>query len=489
MEAVVVFPHQLFKNHPGFQKDRLILLVEEARFFSEFQFHKQKLIFHRATLKSFESSLKKKGYKTQYIEGGVKEALEKITPKVLHVAELDDAPLMKMITSLAKSLQIRLEVAPSPGFLTDLNEFFSFFKGKKQLRFEPFYIAQRKRLDLLLDKGGKPLGGKWSLDAENRKKLPKTVKIPEPFKPRMGKELDEAIEYIEKKYAHHPGMIESFNYPVTHGEARKSLAHFLEHRLPLFGDYEDAISQKESTLFHSSLSPLLNVGLLTPDEVVEGAIESFKRGRIPLNCAEGFIRQVIGWREYVRGVYHLIGDQERKGNFFKHKRKLPPSFYDGTTGIVPIDATIQKVMKHGYAHHIERLMVLGNFFFLCEIDPNEVYRWFMELFIDAYDWVMVPNVYGMSQYADGGMITTKPYMSGSNYLLKMSDYPKGDWCKIWDALFWRFMIKHSSFFENQPRLNVLCQMAKKKKKEKGLLQLAETFMEGMGTRQGKTGRK
>ncbi len=177
---------------------------------------------------------------------------------------------------------------------------------------------------------------------------------------------------------------------------------FIQHRLPLFGTYEDAIVKGESFLFHSVLSPLLNIGLLTPEEVVQEVNKAFKKNKAPLNSVEGFIRQVIGWREYVRACYVLIGNQERIGNFFKHEKALPKGFWKGKTGIEPVDATIQKVLKNGYCHHIERLMILGNFLLLMETDPKEVYRWFMANFVDAYDWVMVPNVYGMSQYADGG---------------------------------------------------------------------------------------
>ncbi len=221
---------------------------------------------------------------------------------------------------------------------------------------------------------------------------------------------------------------------------------------------------------------LINVGLLTPDLVIKETMAYAHKQKVPLNSLEGFIRQVIGWREFVRGVYHAIGEKQRKGNFFGHERKMPKAFYDGSTGILPIDETIGKLMQSAYLHHIERLMVLGSFFLISEISPNAIYRWFMELFIDAYDWVMVPNVYGMSQYADGGMMTTKPYFSGSNYILKMSDYPRGDWCAIWDALFWRFMIKHLKFFEDQPRLSVLCQMARKKKEDTDQIAKARKFL-------------
>ena len=196
---------------------------------------------------------------------------------------------------------------------------------------------------------------------------------------------------------------------------------------------------------------MLNVGLITPQEIVSESLQFARKNNIPINSTEGFIRQIIGWREFIRGIYECKGSEQRTKNFWGFKRKIPKSFYDGSTGIEPIDITIKKVLKTGYCHHIERLMVLGNFMILCEFDPDEVYRWFMELFIDAYDWVMVPNVYGMSQFADGGLMATKPYISGSNYLMKMSDYKKGEWQTIWDALFWRFMHVHRDFFSKKSK--------------------------------------
>lgn len=476
MECVLVFPHQLFENHPSFKKDRPIFLIQEARFFSEFAFHKQKLIFHRASLKSFEKNLKEKGYQTHYIEKDLNKVFEETPFSKVYIAELDDFELEKKIHSLVKRFKIKLVVDPTPGFLTSIKEFQSLFKGKKRLRFETFYIYQRKRLDILLEKNGKPVGGKWSTDQENRKRIPKSFKIPKPFQASQGEDLKEALSYVEKNSSKNPGSSESFNYPTNHKEAKKALRDFLKNRFIFFGDYEDAILEKEHILFHSCLSPLLNVGLLTPDIVLKEAMEHLKKHKVPLNSIEGFVRQLIGWREFIRGVYHSIGRQQKKHNFFKHKKRVPQAFYKAATGILPIDESIKKLQSHAYLHHIERLMILGNFFLLCEIDPNEIYRWFMELFIDSYDWVMVPNVYGMSQYADGGLMTTKPYFSSSNYILKMSDYRKGSWCEIWDALFWRFMIKHLQFFETQPRLSVLCQMAKKKRENKTLLNLAETFL-------------
>jgi deoxyribodipyrimidine photolyase-related protein len=226
---------------------------------------------------------------------------------------------------------------------------------------------------------------------------------------------------------------------------------------------------------------MLNVGLITPDEVLRKALTFANENNVPLNSTEGFVRQIIGWREFIRGVYLAKGGEERTRNFWGFDRKIPDSFYTGETGIPPVDKTIKKVLETGYCHHIERLMVLGNFMLLCEIDPDEVYRWFMELFIDAYDWVMVPNIYGMSQFADGGLTSTKPYISGSNYLMKMSDYPKGEWQETWDGLFWRFMHVHRDFFDSNPRLSMLVRNLDRMSEEKlnNHLGKAEEFLKSL----------
>jgi deoxyribodipyrimidine photolyase-related protein len=255
-------------------------------------------------------------------------------------------------------------------------------------------------------------------------------------------------------------------YPTGFESSRKWLSQFLEYRFAEFGPYEDAIVAENSILNHSVLSPMMNVGLLTPEEVIRATLEFADQNSIPLNSTEGFVRQIMGWREFLRGIYEVKGSYQRTFNYWNFKRKIPASFYNGTTGIEPIDQTIKKVLKTGYCHHIERLMVLGNFMLLCEFDPDEVYRWFMELFIDAYDWVMVPNVYGMSQFADGGLMASKPYISGSNYLMKMSNYKKGEWQAVWDGLFWRFMDTHRDFFTQNPRLGMLVRMFDKMPPEK-----------------------
>ncbi|MEJ2004055.1 MAG: FAD-binding domain-containing protein, partial [Cyclobacteriaceae bacterium] len=271
---------------------------------------------------------------------------------------------------------------------------------------------------------------------------------------------------------------DNFIYPVTHYQAEEWLSDFIEKRIIKFGDYEDAISDRSAFLFHSVLTPALNIGLLTPQQVIEEIMKNHEKTPIPLNSLEGFIRQVIGWREFMRGIYRYKGTYQRKHNFFGHSRKIPESFWNGNTGIDPLDDVIKKVNQHAYAHHIERLMVLGNFMLLCEFDPDEVYQWFMELFIDAYDWVMVPNVYGMTQYADGGLITTKPYISSSNYIRKMSNYGKGEWSEIWDGLYWRFLHIHRDKFENNQRMNMMMSILDRMDQEKleAHLEVADNFL-------------
>ena len=226
---------------------------------------------------------------------------------------------------------------------------------------------------------------------------------------------------------------------------------------------------------------MLNVGLITPNAVIDSCLKYATDNDIPINSTEGFVRQIIGWREFIRGMYECRGSEERTTNFWNFDKKIPSSFYDGTTGIPPIDKTIKKILQTGYCNHIERLMVIGNFMMLCEFDPDEVYRWFMELFIDSYDWVMVTNIYGMSQFADGGLMATKPYISGSNYLMKMSNYKKGEWQATWDGLFWRFMDTHRAFFLSNPRLGMLVRMYDKmpKEKQQSHLENASNYLESL----------
>jgi deoxyribodipyrimidine photolyase-related protein len=462
-KAFLIFPHQLFESNFEIIQNQDVFLIEEYLFFSQYKFHKQKLVFHRASMKGHEVYLNTKTTREiNYIEAtDPKHDIRLLLPFLIdqNYTELTyidptDNYLSKRIHSFAN--QIRITEVANPSFLNAKTENSEFFKGKKRMFQTEFYISQRKKFKILIDEAQSPIGGQWSFDADNRKKYPAKKTPPVTFFENQDAIYAEAVQYVETNFGGNLGQINTnYTYPSTYEAAQKWLDTFLQNRFAEFGEYEDAIVKTELVINHSLLSPLINAGLLNPAEVIEKTLAFAQTKNIPLNSTEGFVRQVIGWREFIRAVYELKGGQERSTNFWKFKRKIPASFYTGTTGIEPIDLTIKKVLATGYCHHIERLMILGNFMLLCEFDPDEVYRWFMELFIDAYDWVMVPNVYGMSQFADGGLMSTKPYFSGSNYIMKMSDYPKGIWQVTWDALFWRFMNVNRLVLKKNPRLAML----------------------------------
>lgn len=484
----IIFPHQLFKNHPALSKDRKIILVEEWLFFRQYKFHKQKIMLHRASMKQYEQELAAQQYQVEYIEAIQKECdcqlliarLSKKKIREIHIADPVDNWLSSRINRACRKAGIRLVISPSPNFINSLPEVTEYFNNRKTYFQTDFYTWQRKQRKVLLDKTGQPEGGKWTYDTENRKKYPAKQQPPALPHSNPGSFIQEAAVYTEKHFSANYG--DSRTRPlfvVSRQESEKWLDDFLSTRFAEFGMYEDAIVASESVLHHSVLTPMLNIGLLSPQTILNKAILYARKKDIPLNSLEGFVRQIMGWREFIRIVYEREGSYQRTRNYWNFTRKIPASFWNGTTGILPIDITIKKILRTGYCHHIERLMVLGNFMLLCEFDPNEVYRWFMEMFIDAYDWVMVPNVYGMTQFADGGLMTTKPYISGSNYLMKMSDYPKGDWQATWDGLFWRFMNVHRSFFSQNPRLGMLLNTLDKMDpvKRKSHFQQAEKFLQ------------
>lgn len=481
-KAVLIFPHQLFEHHPCLDKKLPIYLIEHPRFFTNFTFHKQKIMLHRASMKAYYDLLIKNRHDVTYINFTEAQKLftllKKNNIKEINYCDVSDVELDKQLNKEAKKNNLTINIIDSPAFLTPIDLFKKMFKNKKNYLMNSFYIKQRKRLNILITKDKKPVGGSWSFDKDNRKPLPENIKVPKIWTPRENNYTKEATTYTQKHFKKNYGSLENFIYPVTHADAKKWLQNFLKHRLALFGDYEDAIDQTYPFLFHSLLSPLLNTGLLTPDYVVQETLKFSKKEKVPLNSLEGFIRQIIGWREFVHCVYRLEEKNERK-NYFNHTNKLPKSFYDGSTTLEPVDSTIKKVLTYAYAHHIERLMILGNILLLCCIDPDEIYTWFMELFIDAYDWVMVPNVYSMSQFADGGLMTTKPYFSSSNYVLKMSNYQKNRWNKIWDALFWNFMHEHRKKLAKNPRLALLMGQLKRMKPAtlKKHQEVAQKFLE------------
>lgn len=490
-KVFLIFPHQLFREIFTLEQAGEVYLIEEYLFFNQYKYHKQKLVLLRASMKYYENYLQDNGIKVTYIPAtsvqcDVRVLIAELKQKNFDSIEFYDVCdnwLEKRIIETCKRINIPIKENPTPLFINSKDDLKIYFGTRQKYVQTDFYIQQRKILNILIESNGKPKGGKWSFDPDNRLKYPKVKIAPKVVFPAATEFHKEAIEYVEKNYSNNFGNISNeFIYPATHQQSILWLNQFLETRFSEFGEYEDAIVNDEHILHHSVLAPILNIGLLLPLEIIDAAIDYGTKHNISLNSLEGFIRQIIGWREFIRGVYVYKGAQERTTNYWKFNKEIPSSFYSASTGIEPIDKTIKKLLKTAYNHHIERLMILGNFMLLCEFNPDRVYQWFMEMYIDAYDWVMVPNVYGMSQFSDGGIVATKPYISGSNYLMKMGDYRKGAWQEVWDGLFWRFMHVHRYFFINNPRLGLLVRSFDRMdaKIRQNHLKLAECYLSGLG---------
>ncbi|MEM9342514.1 MAG: cryptochrome/photolyase family protein [Pseudomonadota bacterium] len=491
--TLVILPNQLFDPHPGLDTspDRIVL-YEDPLFFGDAQYpmrlHKQKLWLHRATMARYLDRLQADGHTASIrlyehrtdATARLIDSLASDGTTTITMAHPVDHAAERRLHAATNSAGITLEFLDTPAFLNTRADNDAWSSGRKRWFMAEYYKSQRRRLDFLMD-GDDPVGGQWSFDEDNRKKVPKTLlnQLPIIDWPTHDATDERARDSVNADFPDALGSIDQLYYPTSHAAAAQWLNQFLERRFDQFGDYEDAIVEGESWLWHAVLTPALNIGLLTPRQIVDATLAHAAKRDVPLNSLEGFLRQIIGWREFMRATYEDLGTRMRTTNHWQHTRKMPASFYDGTTGIGPIDDTIRRTLRTGYCHHIERLMILGGFMFLCEIDPDEVYRWFMEMYVDSYDWVMVPNAYAMSQHADGGLITTKPYFSGSNYVRKMSHWAKGDWADTWDGLYWRFIINHSDELASNPRWAMMCRTAERMKPETrdAHLKNAEAFLE------------
>lgn len=445
MDIFIIFPVNLYSDIKNLY-NKNVYLMEEPRYFTDFKYHKLKLAYHRATLKSYYDYLISEKINVKYIELiKVDEAYKELnkSKKKINIYECGDKTLEKKIKKIIPNVIIN----QSLNFLVNeeliKNNLNQFYNGKKY-NHQNFYKWQRIRLNILINKDGSPTGGKWSFDSENREKLPKNVKIPPILKLEVNKYIEEAKKYVNKNFPKNYGSLDYFIYPINHDDSKKWLSNFLKNKFENFGIYEDAESERDPFLFHSVITPMMNIGLLTDNEVLTMTLKY--QNKVPISSFEGFIRQIIGWRNYVYTLYLLEGDKMKQSNFLNHKNKLKEEImWNGTTNILPIDNIIKKIVNYSYAHHIERLMYLGNYMLLCMIDPNDVYNIFMCWTIDAYEWVMIPNVYGMTQFSDGGLMMTRPYFSSSNYILKMSDYKKDSWCTIYDTLYYNFINTHMKY--------------------------------------------
>jgi deoxyribodipyrimidine photolyase-related protein len=461
---LVVLGNQLFPlEYLPTPTEVRVFMAEDLGLCTYVRHHQQKIVLFLAAMRSYADALMSAGYDVHYerldshgtenYEAKLGTQLQATGATELVHFEIEDKAMEERLVEFSRSRGLARTELSSPMFLCTRDGFATFAKDSKRLLMGEFYKQQRRRLGILVDDAGQPTGDQWSFDADNRKKLPKKLE-PLPIHWASATEhVDDVIELVEEEFADHPGDAREFCWPTTRQQALVWLGQFIEHRLEQFGPYEDAMTTRSPTVFHSVLSPCMNLGLLTPTEIIEEVMA--QADRIPLNSLEGFVRQVIGWREFVRGIYREFSDAQDRSNFWSHERELTSAWYDGTTGIPPLDDTVRSLQKLGWTHHIPRLMVLGNLMTLCEIRPGVAHRWFMEMFVDSSEWVMGPNVYGMGLFSDGGIFATKPYICGSNYLLKMSDYSKGPWCDIVDGLYWRFIEKHRAFFAENPRLALM----------------------------------
>lgn len=490
-KLALILGNCLFPDHgrlnPG--PSTLFFMAEDAGLCTHFRYHKHKLVLFLASMRSHATSLEKKHALTYFrlsaknreksYEDKLKETVDQY-PDMEEIVtyDIEDHFFEERLKAFCAKEQLKLTFIDSPGFLTTRKRFKEYTEGVKKPFMHTFYQQQRKELGILVDEGGNPLNGQWSFDEDNRKKLPKTISPPKITELPMEQGTEEVKQLVDELFPEHPGTTEGFQWATSREQALKLLDEFFEKRFEHFGPYEDAIESKEVFLFHSVLSPYINMGLITPKEVIDKALSHHEQNQTHYPSVEGFVRQVIGWREFMRGIYHEY-DAALNTNYFNHQRKLKPCWYEGTTGIPPLDDSIKKASKYGYTHHIERLMILGNIMLLCELDPKEVYTWFMEMYVDSADWVMAPNVYGMSQFSDGGIFATKPYIGGANYIRKMSHYPKGEWEDVVNGLYWRFIDRNIDTFAKNQRMSMMVATLKKMnpEKKKKLFEAANQFIE------------
>ncbi len=458
-----LFPLEYIKK----TKVKKIFMAEDFSLTTYQKHHKLKILMFLWSMRQYRDQLVKNGFIVYYNSIDDKNFKDTYENKLLKILkdekirtisyfEIEDHFFEDRFNKFVSDNNLETKLFQSPMFLNSRSQFVEFAKTQKSLiKMASFYQKMRIKMSILIDNNKKPIGGKWSFDEENRKKISGKIKIPKVPINTEDQRINNLKHKINVLFRDHPGSADYLWMPTNREEALKWMEIFFQNKFHDFGTYEDAIIDNNNFLYHSALSPIINMGLLTPKEIVEKAINFSKKNSIPLNSLEGFIRQIIGWREFIRGIYHYKGKEEKKLNFWQHNRKLTKDWYEGTTGIKPLDDVINDCLKYGYTHHIPRLMIVCNIMNLSRIHPDEIYKWFMEMFVDSSDWVMVPNVYGMGTFADGGIFATKPYSCGSNYILKMSNYKKDGWCDIVDGLYWKFMSDNLSFFKTNPRLSIL----------------------------------
>jgi deoxyribodipyrimidine photolyase-related protein len=450
----------------------VVLMVEVSTETTYVPHHKQKIAFILSAMRHFAAELVEKGIRLDYVKlddpentgsfsGEVERAIKRHRASEVIVTEPGEYRVRQFMEDWQDAFGISVFIRNDTRFFSHPSEFSRWAEGKKQLRMEFFYREMRRKTGLLMD-GTEPIGGQWNFDSENRKALPKGMVLPDRFRFGIDDTTRGILEMVGERFGHHPGDLEPFGWPVTRRDALAALDHFIQDCLPSFGDVQDAMKQGEGFLFHALLSPMLNVGLLRPDEVCRKAEAAYHSGHAPLNAVEGFIRQILGWREYVRGLYWLKMPDYAQSNALNAHRPLPAFYWTGDTPMNCLKQCVGDTMRNAYAHHIQRLMVLGNFALLAGIAPHEVEEWFLAVYADAFEWVELPNVHGMALFADGGIMASKPYAASGAYIDRMSDYctdcafsPKeklGPKACPFNYLYWDFLARNRPVLGSNQRL-------------------------------------
>jgi len=455
-------------NNQDNKKNAVVIFIESNNYVRQRPYHRQKLVLVWSAMRHFAQELKADNWQVSYeiaedFVTPLNNWIEQHNITELQITNPGDRPFAKLIENL--DLKCKITFLADTHFLWNRDEFVAWAKPRKRLLMEDFYRASRKRFNILMD-GKKPIGGKWNYDKDNRQPPKKDLQTPAPLTFTADAITTEVIEHIKQEKFSNYGRIEPFNWAVTRQQAQAVLAYFVEQCLPKFGTYQDAMVTGEYTMWHSLISPYLNLGLLEPMEVIDAVETAYYQQELPLNCVEGFIRQVMGWREYMHGIYYLQDEDYSQNNWFDHNQTLPEFFWNAAQAEMNcLSQTLTQVEETAYGHHIQRLMILSNFALIAGISPQEIENWFHSTFIDAYDWVMQTNVIGMGQFADGGILASKPYAASANYINKMSDYCKS--CKYkksdrtgekacpFNFFYWDFLIRHQDKLRSLGRMNLV----------------------------------
>lgn len=472
VKLVLVLGDQLSDNLSALRaadRDTDIVVMGEVMGEAEYvPHHPKKIAFLFASMRKFAAALQADGWNVAYARLDDKDNAQSINGELLRRAEAfgasevitTEASEWRVIKAL-ENLPLTVQVLPDDRFLATHAEFEDWAEGRKALRMEYFYRDMRRKTGLMMD-GDKPAGGQWNFDHDNRKPAPGSVEYSGPMRFQTDEVTRDVLTLVRDRFPNNFGTLDDFWFATDRGQARQHLAHWIKGGLPKFGDFQDAMMGDERFLYHGLVGLYINAGLLNPLEVCQAVEEAWKSGGAPINAAEGFIRQIIGWREYVRGIYFMEGPDYVTRNALNHNRNLPDLYWGKKTAMRCMDKAVEQTREEAYAHHIQRLMVTGNFALLIGVEPSQIHEWYLAVYADAFEWVEAPNVIGMSQFADGGIIASKPYISSGNYIDKMSDYCKGCSYKVkvktgpdacpFNTLYWHFLDRHREAFKSNHRM-------------------------------------